>query len=275
MTKYYPYGVSLSKGQLEKLSRAYNNNSAITIRLARNELSGPHELMLTKTQINKLKKAMSQGTGSDIKISKTQIRKAVRQGGSLWGSLISLGSKLLPIAMPLAKKAIAPLATGALSGLASLGVDKIFGKGQRGGFLIPMDKIAQLVAYKHLLTTGQKKDILKSLQTGNGLVIRPTQKQINGGFLGALASIGIPIAIELASKLFGKGLQADRTGSANTTSVYVPDTTNGHGMYNPYPYMSPPFFGTWENPVGAGVKKKERERDCCSEKTVHSIQSQF
>ena len=77
MTKYYPYGVSLSKGQLEKLSRAYNNNSAITIRLARNELSGPHELMLTKTQINKLRKAMSQGTGSDIKISKTQIRKAV------------------------------------------------------------------------------------------------------------------------------------------------------------------------------------------------------
>ena len=131
MTKYYPYGVSLSKGRLEKLSRAYNNNLAITNGLTRNELYGPHELMLTKTQINKLKKAMSQGTGSDIKISQRQIREAVRQGGSLWGSLISLGSKLLPMAMPLAKKAIAPLATGALSGLASLGVDKIFGKGQR------------------------------------------------------------------------------------------------------------------------------------------------
>ena len=82
MTKYYPYGVSLSKGQLQKLSRAYNNISAITIQFARNELSGPHELMLTKTQINKVKKAMSQGTGTDIKISKTQIRKAVRQSGS-------------------------------------------------------------------------------------------------------------------------------------------------------------------------------------------------
>ena len=93
---------------------------------------------------------MSQGTGSDIKISKTQIRKAFRQGGTVWGSLINLGSKLLPMAMPLAKKAIAPLATGSLSGLASLGVDKIFGKGQRGGFLIPQDKIAQLIAYKHL-----------------------------------------------------------------------------------------------------------------------------
>ena len=64
----------------------------------------------------------------------------------MWGSLVSLGSKLLPMAMPLAKKAIAPLATGALSGLASLGVDKIFGKGQRGGFLILQDKIAQLIA---------------------------------------------------------------------------------------------------------------------------------
>ena len=234
--KYYAYGVLLSKGQLERLSGAYNNNSAITIRLARNELSGPHELMFTKTQINKLRKAMSQGTGSDIKISKTQIRKGIKHG-SLWGSLISLGSKLLPMAMPIVKKAAAPLVTGALSGLASLGVDKIFGKGQRGGFLIPMDKIAQLVAYKHLLTTGQKKVILKSLQTGNGLVIRPTKTQ--GGFLGTLlASIGV-------------GLQAYRTGSANTISVYVPDTTNGHGMYNPYSYMSPPFFGTWENPVGA------------------------
>ena len=192
MTKYYPYGVSLSKGKLEKLSRAYNNNSAITIRLARNELSRPHELMLTKSQINKLKKGMSQGTGSDIKISKTQIRKAVKQGGRLWGSIISSGSKLLRMAMPIVKKAAAPLVTGALSGLANLGVDKIFGKGQRGGFLIPMDKIARLVAYKHLLTTGPKKDILKSLQTGNGLVIRPTKTQ-SGGLLGTLlASIGVP-----------------------------------------------------------------------------------
>ena len=215
---------------------------------------------------------MSQDTGSDIKISKTQIRKAVRQGGSLWRSLISLGSKLLPMAMPLAKKAIAPLATGALSGLASLGVDKIFGKGQRGGFLIPMDKIAQLVAYKHLLTTGQKKDILKALQTGNGLVIRPTKTQKDGFLETLLASIGVPL---LLNALTGKGLQADSSGSANTVSVYVPDTTNGHGMYNPYPYMSPPFFGTWNDPAGAGVKKKEKERDCCSAKTVHSIQSQF
>ena len=110
---------------------------------------------------------MSQGVGSDINISKTQITKAVKYGGSLGGSLVNLGSRLLPMAMPLAKKAITPIATGALSGLASLGVDKIFGKGvQQGGFLIPQNKIAQLIAYKHLLSTGQKKDILNALQSG-------------------------------------------------------------------------------------------------------------
>ena len=258
MTTYHPYGVSLSKGQLQKLSRAYNEKSPITIRLTKNELSGPHVLMLTKTQINKLKRSISNKTGSDIKISKAQIRKAVKQGGSLWGSLINLGSRLLPMAMPLAKKAIAPLATGALSGLASLGVDKIFGKGQRGGFLIPQDKINQLIAYKHLLSTGQKRDILNALQTGNGLVIRPTQKQ-SDGFLGTLlASIGVPL---LLKALTGKGTQVDRTGSpANTTPVYVPDTITGHGRYNPYPYRSPPFFGKWENPVGAGLKKKQRKK---------------
>ena len=139
---------------------------------------------------------------------------------------------MLPTATPLAKKAAAPLVTGALSGLASLGVDKIFGKGQRGGFLIPQDIIAQLIAYKHLLSTGQKRDILNALQTGNGLVIRLTKTQ-QGGFVGTLlASIGVPL---LLNALTGKGLQADRTSSANTTFVYVPDTTNGHGMYNLYP----------------------------------------
>ena len=133
----------------------------------------------------------------------------------------------------------------------------MFGKGQRGGFLIPQDKIAQLIAYKHLLSAGQNKDILNVLQSGGQLVIKPTRTQ-QGGFLGTLlASIGVPL---LLNALIGMGVQADRAGSSNTVSVYVPDTTNGHGMINPYPYMSRPFFGTWNNPVRMGVKKKKGTR---------------
>ena len=91
---------------------------------------------------------MNNGTGVDTKISKSQIRKAVMEGGSLWSSLFSLGTKLLPYATKAVTKAVPPLATGALSGLANVGVDNIFGKCQVVGFLIPQNKVDQLIKYK-------------------------------------------------------------------------------------------------------------------------------
>ena len=44
-------------------------------------------------------------------------------------------------------------------------------------------------------TKSQINQINKAYQTGGRLVIKPTRKQIEGGFLGTLASIGIPMAI--------------------------------------------------------------------------------
>jgi len=79
MTEYLPSKVSLSEEQMKKLSKALNDNAAITIRLNNNELTGPHELIMTKTQINHLKKAKKHGTGADIQISKTQVRKVINQ----------------------------------------------------------------------------------------------------------------------------------------------------------------------------------------------------
>ena len=105
-------------------------------------------------------------------------------------------------------------------------------------------------------TKSQINQINKAYQTGGRLVIKPTRKQIEGGFLGTLASIGIPMAISLVSKMFGSGLQVDRKSSSNTKNVYVPpppQSTHGEG----YPYRPPPFFGTWEKPIGMGVKKKK------------------
>ena len=100
-------------------------------------------------------------------------------------------------------------------------------------------------------TKSQINQINKAYQTGGQLVIKPTRKQIEGGFLGTLASIGIPMAISLVSKMFGGGLHVDRSGLSNISNVYIPPT-HGEG----YPYRSPPFIGTWENPIGMGVKKK-------------------
>ena len=171
MTIYYPHGVKLSENQKAKLARTVKNNSAIAIRLSKNALAGSDQLMLTKTQLKRIQKAMRNGTGTDVKISKTQIRKAVQEGGSLWSSLFSLGTRMLPYATKAASKAVPALATGALSGLANLGIDKIFGKGQVGGFLIPQNKVNQLIQYKDWLTDAQKKQIVSALHTVQKLLL--------------------------------------------------------------------------------------------------------
>lgn len=70
MANSLPHGVKLSDGQRARLAKAYRNNSVITIRLSKNELQGSDELMLTRTQLKKIQKAMRNGTGVD-KLSNT------------------------------------------------------------------------------------------------------------------------------------------------------------------------------------------------------------
>ena len=231
------------------------NRSAITIRLSNNELTGSDQLFLTKTQINKIKNAKPLNKGVDIKISKTQVRHAVKEGGSLFTSLMSLGTKMLPMAMKLASKALPGLATGALSSLGTFGMDKILRRGQEGGFLIPLNKINQLIEHKNLLTKKQKEQILSALQTGGQLVIKPAKAQ-SGGFVGTLlASISVPL---LLNALTGKGLR-------NRKPPTVGDSESGSGLRNqPYnmlmQYQPPPFIGSWSNPSGSGIKKKEKKK---------------
>ena len=252
MTTYIEYGVTLTPNQKTKLASAIINKSPITLRLKHSHLRGSDELMLTKRQIARIEKSIANDTGSDIKISKTQIRKSVKHGGNLFTSLASLGARVLPYAMKGISKAVPALATGAATALGELGINKIFGK----GITIPKEFITMLPAIRGEFTKSQRDLINKAYQTGGRLVIKPTRKQIEGGFLGTLASIGIPMAVSLVSKMFGSGLQVDRQSSSNTANVYVPHppppSTHGEG-YTPVPYRSPPFFGTWENPIGMGV----------------------
>ena len=111
----------------------------------------------------------------------------------------------------------------------------------------------------------QIDQINKVSQTGGKLVLRPTRKQIEGGLLGTLASIGIPMAISLVSKMFGSGLQVDKAPPTKKLSnVYVPQEGQGHM----YPFYPPPFYGNWNNTIGmvkktGKGKKKLGEKDCC------------
>ena len=122
----------------------------------------------------------------------------------------------------------------------------------RKGIPIPAAALTLLPSISNAFNKSQLNQISRAMQTGRGFTIKPTRKQIEGGFLGTLASIGIPIAVSLVSKMLGGGLHVDRSGLSNVSNVYVP-SMNGQG----YPYQSPPFIGTWGNPIGMGIKKKK------------------
>ena len=122
MTTYIEYGVTLSDGQKSKLLSAIKNKSPLTLRLKHSYLQGSDELMLTQRQINKIKKSLANGTGADIKISKSQITSSVKHGGNLFCSLMRLGSKLRPYAVKGVSKIAPELAKGAATALGDLGI---------------------------------------------------------------------------------------------------------------------------------------------------------
>ena len=130
--------------------------------------------------------------------------------------------------------------------------------------------VKELIFPKNSLTSSQIDQNNRVSQTGGRLVIKPTRKQVEGGFLGTLASIGIPIAIELVSKMFGKGLQVDKIPSPPPpnpySNVYLPQSG---GQFPMYP---PPFYGNWGETIGMGKKTgkgkkstgkgKKKAKDC-------------
>ena len=252
------YKVNLSQGQKAKLAKAIKDGSALKLRLGKNSLSGNDELLLSPRQIAKLQKAKKNNTGAEISFSKSAIRKSIKQGGSLWTSLL----KLTPFLTKGVSKVAPHLATGAVSALGSLGIDKIFGKGMQGGAAqatllpnaivkmiqkgieVPVKFLVNLINLKEMLTNAQKTLIGKGLQSGKGIVLKPTKKQIHGGLLGTLAAIGIPMAIELASKIFGKGLHVPPKAAAGLQV-----------SQKPFLWQPPPFYGTWKG-QGRGKGKK-------------------
>ena len=258
--------VNLSQGQKAKLAKAIKDGSALKLRLGKNSLTGPDELLLSPRQIAKLQKARQNKTGAEISFSKSSIRKSVQQGGSLWTSLL----KLTPFLTKGVSKIAPHLATGAVSALGSLGIDKIFGKGMRGGAVlpdaivkmiqrgieVPVKFLVNLINLKEMFTNAQKTLIGKGLQSGKGILLKPTKRQIHGGLLGTLAAIGIPMAIELASKIFGKGLHVPQ--KAGGMGLHVPPKAAAglQVSQKPFLWQPPPFYGTWKG-QGRGAKGKK------------------
>ena len=196
MSQYIEYKVNLSKGQQEKLAKAFKNKYPHTLRLKYEQLRGSFPILLTQTQLNQINKSITNKKGLQIKISAEQMRSQGQSGGFLGALAGLLGRTVLPVAAKIAPKILAPLGVGALSGLASTGVSKLLGNGMISVANHDRQKVIPF------LTNNQQKVLM-----GTGM-IKLTQKQRqDGGFLGMLAaSLGIPL---ITSLLSGKGIQID------------------------------------------------------------------
>ena len=194
---YESYSVSLTEGQKANLAGAYKNKSPITIRLKNNQLHIP--LLLTKMQINIINKADK--TGVDINISKKQI-SAKSNNGFLGALAPFLARTVLPTVARTAPKVVAPLATGALSGLALTGVRKILGNGINIQLTKQQEIINRIGPY---LTNAQINQMLKT----NKLKLTKRQGQ-DVGFLPLLLAVLGSLAAPGLGRLFGKGLQRNK-----------------------------------------------------------------
>ena len=139
MTQYNSLNAKLSNSQLNKLKSAIKNETEVVLRLSSNMISDdetnfPHKLLLTNRQVSNLRKAFTNKSSTDIKLSKAQLSKMIQSGGflgRLLGRLLKAGLPLIKNEIkPLAKSVIIPLGLTAAASAADAGIHKkILGSG--------------------------------------------------------------------------------------------------------------------------------------------------
>ena len=204
----------------KKLQKAYLTKTPVGLKVKPDQIGRGEELLLTETQIKRLKKRSAAGKGMVIKLSQTQLQNTAQRGGNLFSAMLGL-------AKPLIKPALGALASAGLSFGAEKVLKKIFGNGF-GPREIELYKLVQR------MTPAQKKAAEQYL-VGKGLVKGGGAQY--GGFLGMLASIGVPLAIDLVRKIFGKGMQTQPPPPPPQTRR-SPGIPKGKGMQ----IQPPPFY---------------------------------
>ena len=199
MTQYKSVNVNLSENQIQKLQQAVNANCAATsIKLGYDDLDGEHTIFLTNGQYNKLQNAKNRGKGLTVRMSSKQLKHNVKTEGGFLGALLpaigAVGRMVAPALLGVAKKTLPHLATGALSGLASTGVSKLFGNGlylKKGGTIAQVETDGQGVYLKPYKGKGLGS-------RGNGLYLKRGKNIYDGS--GILTSI--PIIGDILKTIF-------------------------------------------------------------------------
>ena len=207
--KYTQINAILTENQLSKLRHALRNNEGVTLRIDNKTVGdGNHELLLTRSQINRLTNAYNP---VDIKFSRKQLRAMGQRGGFGFGFLGPLLRSTIP---SLAKNVVAPLAVQAAASAVDAGVQKaIHGSGNR------MNK-----KFKLCINSDELKDILQviaalehsgAIMEGITETVADKIEKQEGGFLpmllGSLAASLLPSLLGIKSSGRG-GVRAGEGG---------------------------------------------------------------
>ena len=192
MSQYINTNVNLTENQIQKLQQAVNANCAATsIKIGADDLDGEHTIFITNAQHKKLQNARDRGKGITIKMSSRQLKHNVKTEGGFLGALLpmlgAVGRVAAPALLGIAKKAVPALATGALSGLASTGVSKLFGNGlylKKGGMIAQVETDGQGLYLRPYKGKGLGS-------RGNGLYLKQGKRITDGrGILTSIPIIG-------------------------------------------------------------------------------------
>ena len=117
MTQYNTLNVKLFNLRFNKLKSEMTNGTKVTLKISSNVVGDsndvnnfPHKLLLTNTQVSRLRKAFANGSLPNIKLPKTEFHK-LRQSGGFLGRLLG---PLLKTGLPLMKNLLKPLAKSVL-----------------------------------------------------------------------------------------------------------------------------------------------------------------
>ena len=205
MTQYNSLNVKLLNSQLNKLKSSIKNETDVVLRISskmvgdsNDNTNFPHELLLTNRQVANIRKAFANHSSINIKLSKTELSKMIQSGGFLGNLFGKLAGPLMKVAVPLAKKVLAPLGiSAAMSAIDGSIKKKMFGSGTT----------------TLIISNDEMNDILKIVKSpeDSGLLLKAVSETIQheakeqrGGFLGML--LGTLGASLLGNILSGKDL---------------------------------------------------------------------
>ena len=194
MTTYTNVKVNISEGRKEKLQHAIKAGCpAVSIRLGHKDLQGNDILAVTNSQAKKLTKAHENGKGITIRMSSSQLKHNTKIEGGFLGLLAGLTARALPV---LAKTVLPALGVGALSGLASSGVQIAMGSDlylKKGGLVSQVETDGYGLYLKPYKGKGLQSYsdglYLKQggkLYDGKGLLLGPNSPFVNIPILGAI-----------------------------------------------------------------------------------------